>query len=113
MAICPEMVAFKKAPREKIMLTTSGEEILQNKGSVVFEDGKIDTKLLSVLKNSLEKAKKFNPDIVLLKEKSPSCGQKKVFIHSKGWQKGKGVWAALLHENIDAEFFNEFGEKCF
>ncbi len=113
MAICPEMLAFKKAPRDKIMLTHSGEKIIDGIGSVVFEDGTKEEKLIQVLEKSFQKAKDFNPDIVILKEKSPSCGQTKIFIHKKGWQKGKGVWAATLHKNIKAEFFNEHGEKCF
>ena len=113
MAICPEILAFKRAPRAKIMLTHSGEKILDGIGNVVFENGKKETKLLIALNKSLSKAIAFKPDVVILKEKSPSCGQQKVFIHSKGWQKGKGVWAALLQKNINANFFNEFGEKCF
>ncbi len=102
MGICPEFSFFHKTPRDKIML--------ENSSTIVFEDGTpLGEDFAKALNSLLISVVKFNPDVVILKEKSPSCGLHKVFIRNSGWNEGFGVWASLLKKNLKTKFYNEDG----
>lgn len=95
------------------MLTASGEKILEGLGDMVNEAGDSFTNgFLEAADKLLGVAERFDPDICILKEKSPSCGLNRIFIHGKGWSAGCGIWAALLKKNLRAEFYNEDGDIC-
>ena len=105
LTICPEFIIFKKAPRDKIMFSEDGNAIVKESGDVVtsFFHEPVERMILTV--------KKFDPDIVILKEKSPSCALSKIYKKGKGFEKGQGIFANRLKEEIDTQFFNEFGDK--
>jgi len=105
LAICPEFRVFGKAPRDKIMFDSEGEDI-------VFEDGTVISDLLNAqFQELMGSVKIFSPDMTILKEKSPSCGLSKVFRRDSGWHEGEGVWAEFLKKNIKCDFYNELGEN--
>ncbi|MFC0559117.1 DUF523 domain-containing protein [Halalkalibacter alkalisediminis] len=101
--ICPELLGGFSTPREPAeIIGGDGDDVLDKKAKVVDKSGKDVTELyIKGAYATLEKAKKLNVTIVVLKENSPSCGSS--FIYN-GQFKGKkmignGVTTALLKRN--------------
>lgn len=104
-AFCPEFAAVRQAPRPKIMISAEGEMVDESGATVT-------NRYLKTFESLAGIARKFAPDMVILKEKSPSCGLKKIFVRDTGWQPGTGLFAAMLRNELKARFFNEEGEEC-
>ncbi|WP_208587090.1 DUF523 domain-containing protein [Gracilibacillus suaedae] len=98
--ICPELLGGFSTPREPAeIIGGDGEDVLNGKAHVVEKSGKDVTELyLKGAYATLEKAKKINAKVVVLKENSPSCGSSTIyngeFIGKK--MAGNGVTSALL-----------------
>jgi len=105
MSICPEYSAVMKVPRNKIFLNRDSSMILN-------EDGENVTGIYKIAFSNLTKrAINFNPDIIILKEKSPSCALSIVSVYNEGKSNGIGVFAKHLKKSVHADFFNELGEN--
>lgn len=98
--ICPEVVGGLSVPREPAeIIGGNGEDVLDGKAKVISISGKDVTKeFLQGAYTTLEKAKEINASLVVLKERSPSCGIKEIYDgqFSGNTIPGSGVTAALL-----------------
>ena len=101
--ICPELIGGFSTPREPAEIVGGdGEDVLDAKAKVVEKSGKDVTELyLKGAYATLEKAKKINATIVVLKENSPSCGSSMIYNGEFKGKKvvGNGVTSALLKRN--------------
>ncbi len=101
--ICPELLGGFSTPREPAEIVGgNGEDVLDGKAKVIEKSGRDVTELyIKGAYATLNKARKINASIVVLKESSPSCGSSMIyngnFIGEK--QKGMGVTSALLLRN--------------
>lgn len=101
--ICPECSGGLSTPREPAeIIGGEGKDVIEGKCEVVSRIGVNVTKeYMKGAQISLEEAKKYYVELVILKEGSPSCGVNK--IHNgefKGIKiDGKGVTAALFEKN--------------
>ncbi len=102
-AICPEYRFFKAAPRNKIMLHTVE--------TLCFEDASpLSEAFYPVLDAAAAEVAVFSPDLLILKEKSPSCGLHRVYLHDSGWITGTGLFTRRLRARLDRPFYNEDGD---
>ncbi|AZV44862.1 DUF523 domain-containing protein [Peribacillus asahii] len=101
--ICPELLGGFSTPREPAEIVGGdGEDVLDRKAKVVEKSGKDVTELyIKGAYATLEKAKKINATIVVLKENSPSCGSSMIYNGEFKGKKivGNGVTSALLKRN--------------
>lgn len=95
--ICPECLGGLSVPREPSEIRTEGGEkkVFSCSGKDVTEA------FFKGAEKSLDIARKFNAELCILKDGSPSCGVHKVYDGSFSGTKipGEGVAAALLKEN--------------
>ncbi len=91
--ICPEQMGGLPTPRYPS--ERQGELFINSKGENVTEQ------YLKGAEEALKLARELNCKIALLKEKSPSCGNEKIYdgSFSKRLIDGKGSTAELLSEN--------------
>ena len=97
--VCPEQLAGLPTPRSKCWFAAgSGETLLAGAGSLVNERGEeVSTIFLKGAAESLKLAQLADCRIAILKQGSPSCGNRT--IHRNGeLVEGLGVTAALLRE---------------
>ncbi|SDM93510.1 Uncharacterized conserved protein YbbK, DUF523 family [Fictibacillus solisalsi] len=101
--ICPELLGGLLTPREPAEIVGGdGEDVLDGKAKVVEKSGDDVTKLyIKGAYATLEKAKKMDATLVVLKENSPSCGSLMIYNGEFKGNKmvGNGVTAALLKRN--------------
>ncbi|UFT99404.1 DUF523 domain-containing protein [Radiobacillus kanasensis] len=101
--ICPELLGGFSTPREPAEIVGGdGEDVLDGKAKVVEKSGNDVTELyIKGAYATLEKAKKINATIVVLKENSPSCGSSMIYNGDFNGKKivGNGVTSALLKRN--------------
>jgi uncharacterized protein YbbK (DUF523 family) len=101
--ICPELLGGFSTPREPAEIVGGdGEDVLDGKAKVVEKSGEDVTELyIKGAYATLEKAKKINAAIVVLKENSPSCGSSMIYNGEFKGKKivGNGVTSALLKRN--------------
>lgn len=101
--ICPEILGGFSTPREPAEIVGGdGEDVLDGKANVVEKSGKDVTELyIKGAYATLDKAKKVNATIVVLKENSPSCGSSMIYNGEFKGEKivGNGVTSALLKRN--------------
>lgn len=101
--ICPELLGGFSTPREPAEIVGGdGEDVLDGKAKVVEKSGKDVTELyIKGAYATLEKAKKINATIVVLKENSPSCGSSMIYNGEFKGKKivGNGVTSALFKRN--------------
>lgn len=93
LTICPEQLGGLPTPRVP-------SEIRD--GHVITKDGRnVDREFQSGAEESLSLAKQFQPDLIILKSRSPSCGVKEHYDGSFSGTliPGPGVTARLLMEN--------------
>ena len=101
--VCPEADAGMTIPRQPCeIIGGTGEDVLAGRARVKNARGEDMTELyVKGAMITLEKAKKYKPERIILKSKSPSCGCG--CIHdgrfNGGLIKGDGVTAALLKKN--------------
>ena len=99
--ICPEELGGLPVPRlpSEIEEGYGGEEVLDGKAKVIDVQGKdVTENFRKGAEETLELAKKFNPQCIYLKQGSPSCGCGRIYTgRFDGTKKeGNGVTAALL-----------------
>lgn len=101
--ICPELLGGFSTPREPAEIVGGdGEDVLDGNAKVVEKSGNDVTELyIKGAYATLEKAKKVNATIVVLKENSPSCGSSMIYNGEFKGEKivGNGVTSALLKRN--------------
>ncbi|WP_057763110.1 DUF523 domain-containing protein [Cytobacillus praedii] len=101
--ICPELLGGFSTPREPAEIVGGdGEDVLDGKAKVVEKSGKDVTELyIKGAYATLEKAKRINATIVVLKENSPSCGSSMIYNGEFKGKKiaGNGVTSALFKRN--------------
>ncbi|MFD1781693.1 DUF523 domain-containing protein [Fredinandcohnia salidurans] len=101
--ICPELLGGFSIPREPAEIVGGdGEDVLDGRAKVVEKSGKDVTELyIKGAYATLEKAKKINATIVVLKQDSPSCGSSMIYNGEFKGKKvvGNGVTSALLKRN--------------
>lgn len=117
--ICPELLGGFSTPREPAeIIGGNGEDVLDGKAKVVEKSGKDVTEFyIRGAYAALEKAKKINATIVVLKENSPSCGSLMIYNGEFKGKKiiGNGVTSALLKRNgfqviSEEQFVNDHKE---
>lgn len=101
--VCPEMLGGGGVPREPNEIQGGeGLSVLSGSARVVTESGADKTAMfISGAFKVLEIARENNVQLAILKERSPSCGSSYIYDGTFGGKKigGKGVTAALLHQN--------------
>jgi len=101
--ICPEQLGGLETPREPAEIVGGeGKDVLEGKAKVITESGKDVTKnFILGAKEVLKIARILNIKKAILKQKSPSCGNGKIYdgSFSRKVKKGDGVTTALLKKN--------------
>jgi len=98
--VCPEQLAGLPTPRPKCWFTAgSGETLLAGSGALINEQGEdVSALFLHGARQSLKLAQLIDCRVAILKQRSPSCGSKKIYRNGE-LLSGAGVTAALLKEN--------------
>lgn len=102
---CPEQMGGLPTPRPKATLTCTACDIVKSRGGVVDETGAdVSGQFISGAQGSAALAQNSNPDLIILKEYSPSCG---LNFTNVNWERkrGMGIAAYLLNEsgfNLDS-----------
>lgn len=118
--VCPEVLGGLTTPREPAeIIGGNGEDVLDGKAKVIDITGKdVTENFMKGAYIALEKAKKLNATLVVLKENSPSCGSSMIYDGSFTGKKtpGLGVTAALLKRHdiqviSDEKFLEQLTEK--
>lgn len=111
--VCPESLGNLPIPRPPAEIENgNGYEVLEGKTRVINNQGQdVTNAFCEGAKATLSKALKIKPKIIILKEKSPSCGSK--FIYNGKFNNtikpGQGVTTALLRKHG----FKVISEKDF
>lgn len=103
MVICPEQLGGLPTPRTpNEILGGTGKEVLSGEAKVLNKD-KIDSThcFIKGAEEVLRLAKIVNPELIILKAKSPSCGKGIIYDGTFSGRKiqGNGVTAELLLNN--------------
>lgn len=104
-SVCPEVEAGMSIPRKPAeIFEGSGSSVLDGEADVVEKGGSIVTDdFISGASVVLELCKKFNIEIAILAESSPSCGSSFIYDGSFSGNRnpgtGMGVTAALLRRH--------------
>ncbi len=99
---CPECLGGMIEKRPPSELVDAASEVLSGEGKVLSKQGDDMTeRFLRGAKKSLEMAKMYNPDKIIFKAKSPSCGVGYVYDGSFSGKlvEGNGVCAQLMMDN--------------
>lgn len=98
--ICPEVIGGLPTPREPAeIIGGTGEDVLDGKAKVMNKLGQdVTEQFLKGAYATLKKAQEMKATLVVLKERSPSCGTKQIYDGSFSGDTipGEGVTAALL-----------------
>ncbi|WP_338447784.1 DUF523 domain-containing protein [Niallia oryzisoli] len=114
--VCPEVLGGLSIPREPAEIVGGdGNDVLDGTAKVVTNSGKdVTAQFLKGAYDTLKIAKEADASIVVLKERSPSCGSTMIYSGKFNGTKikGNGVTAALLKRNgikvISEENFLDF-----
>jgi uncharacterized protein YbbK (DUF523 family) len=95
--VCPEAAAGLGIPRPPVELTASGEQVLAGQArAVLCGSGEDRTQaFLRGARIATEAARRFGATSAILKERSPSCGTRAVWV-AGALVEGQGVTAAAL-----------------
>lgn len=101
--VCPEVLGGLSIPREPAEIVGgSGEDVLDEKAKVITNTGKDVTKeFIKGAEETLKIVKEVGAKIIIMKERSPSCGSSMIYNGNFNGEKtaGNGVTAALLKRN--------------
>ncbi len=101
--VCPEVDGGLPVPRPAAEIAGGdGEAVLDGTARIVTEQGMdVTGAFLSGARGALEKARTAGCVAALLKERSPSCGCRRIHdgTFGGGLREGRGVTAALLERN--------------
>ena len=100
---CPEEAGGLKTPRPPAEIQNSeGAMVLQGKAKVINKvGGDYTLEFIKGAKATLKMVHQYQPDFVILKAKSPSCGVGKIYDGTFGGvlKEGDGVTTALLRSS--------------
>lgn len=101
--VCPEGLGQLPIPRPPAEIQGgNGTDVLTGKARVMDREGKDVTQgFLRGAQAVLAQAQRLNPSLIILKEKSPSCGTELIYdgSFSGRTRSGPGVTAALLAQH--------------
>ncbi|QHI70893.1 DUF523 domain-containing protein [Tichowtungia aerotolerans] len=110
-SVCPEVEAGMSIPRKPAEIVDgSGNRVLDGKTDVVEKGGNmVSDGFIAGASVALELCKKFNIEIAILAESSPSCGSSLIYDGSFSGHRipGMGVTAALLRRH-GIQVFNQY-----
>ncbi|WP_406678007.1 DUF523 domain-containing protein [Moorella sp. ACPs] len=117
---CPETLGGLTIPRSPAEIQGgNGYDVLAGRARVVDEEGRdVTAAFLRGAAATLTKAREIEAELVVLKEKSPSCGSKLIYdgTFTGTTRPGPGVTTALLREHgfrvISEEEFASKVKKC-
>lgn len=118
--VCPEVLGGLPIPRKPAeIINGTGYDVLEGTAQVISNDGEdLTTPFLLGAKRTLELAREYDVNLVILKSNSPSCGVGEIYdgTFSHRLREGCGVTAALLNENgfsvvSDVEYLKERGQE--
>lgn len=99
-SVCPEVLGGLSIPREPAeIIGGNGEDVLDGKARVVNVSGQdVTAEFLKGAYVALEKSKEIGARLIILKERSPSCGSSMIYDGQFSGRKiaGNGVTSALL-----------------
>jgi len=119
MPICPEVLGGLSIPREPAEIVGGdGEDVLNGQAKVMTNTGKdVTEQFIKGAYETLKIAREYDATMVVLKERSPSCGSSMIYSgeYNGNKMKGNGVTAALLKRNgiqvvSEENFFEIFKE---
>ena len=103
MPVCPEVLGGLSIPREPAEIVGGdGEDVLSGQAEVITYTGKdVTEQFIKGAQETLKIARENEATIVVLKERSPSCGSAMIYSGEFNGNKriGNGVTAALLKRN--------------
>ncbi|MBB6446375.1 DUF523 domain-containing protein [Bacillus benzoevorans] len=101
--VCPEVLGGLSIPREPAEIAGgTGEDVLDGKAKVMTNSGKdVTEQFIAGAEETLKIVKETGAKIIILKERSPSCGSSMIYKGNFNGEKtaGNGVTAALLKRN--------------
>jgi uncharacterized protein YbbK (DUF523 family) len=101
--ICPEVLGGLSIPREPAEIVGGeGEDVLDGHAKVITNNGiDVTEQFMKGANETLKIALDLNATMVILKERSPSCGSSMIYSGEFNGSKkrGTGVTAALLKRN--------------
>ena len=101
--ICPEVLGGLSIPREPAEIVGGeGEDVLDGHAKVITNNGiDVTEQFMKGANETLKIALDLNATMVILKERSPSCGSSMIYSGEFNGNKikGAGVTAALLKRN--------------
>jgi len=118
--VCPEVLGGLPIPRKPTeIINGTGDDVLEGRAQVTSSDGEDFTApFILGAKRTLELAKEFDVNLVILKSNSPSCGVGTIYdgTFSHRVREGCGVTAALLKKEgfsvvSDVEYLKERGQE--
>ena len=99
-AVCPECLSDLKTPRCPAEISGGdGKDVLSGVARVINKEGEdVTSSYLMGAQSVLEKAMSLKPELIIFKEKSPSCGVNRIYDGSFSGKliDGEGVCTALL-----------------
>ncbi|MFI8708850.1 DUF523 domain-containing protein [Bacillus sp. NPDC077411] len=113
--ICPEVLGGLPTPRMPAeIIGGNGDDVLDGKAKVIDRSGNDVTEIfIAGAYKALDQIKDLNPEYIILKERSPSCGSSVIYTGEFNGQKqdGYGVTTALFKRHgftvISEEAFTE------
>ena len=98
--VCPEVLGGLPTPRPSAeIIGGNGDDVLDGKAKVIDQDGNDVTEaFVQGAYKALEEIKDLNPEYIILKERSPSCGSSTIYTgeFNGNKQDGYGVTTALF-----------------
>ncbi|HDX9580482.1 TPA: DUF523 domain-containing protein [Bacillus pseudomycoides] len=101
--ICPEVLGGLPTPRTPAeIIGGNGDDVLDGTAKVIDRDGNDVTDIfIAGAYKALDQIKDLNPEYIILKERSPSCGSSVIYTGEFNGQKqdGYGVTTALFRRH--------------
>ncbi|RAN84755.1 DUF523 domain-containing protein [Bacillus sp. SRB_331] len=101
--VCPEVLGGLPTPRPSVeIIGGNGDDVLDGKAKVMTKEGQDVTEaFVRGAYKALEQIKDLNPEYIILKERSPSCGSSTIYTgeFNGNKQTGYGVTTALFRRH--------------
>jgi len=112
--LCPEVLGGRKTPRPAVEITGGGgEDVLAGNAEIREQDGTdVTGQMMEGADRVLATAVRTGVKAAILKDKSPACGNGRIYdgTFSGKLVKGSGVLAAALIKN-GIKVYNEYNYK--